>query len=302
MSKYIIIAGTNKAATTSVFQYLADHVDVCSSYIKQTNYFLDSETQKNLNLTSIYDYEANFNNYHQFFKCDTEDSKFYLEASPDYMYSETAIDRLADFYKKHTGKVILILRSPVTRFKSWFSFGKQTGLLDSEMSFNEFYEASKVYSGKTNQALMAYKTGLYSNYILQLQDKLGKDRLQVLFYEDLTENPSEFMSNLCEKTEIDNSFYSEYDFKHFNKTIKVKSRFVTNVYTFFRTTYLNYFYKGTVGVKIGLFLKSILSPLYRKLNTSKVTTAQGEEFLEVLKSDYKADKIKLEKLIGKTPW
>jgi hypothetical protein len=34
--KYIIIAGTNKAAITLLFEYLAAHPTVCPAFMKQT--------------------------------------------------------------------------------------------------------------------------------------------------------------------------------------------------------------------------------------------------------------------------
>ena len=58
--KYFIIAGTNKAATTSFFEYLAAHPQLCPSYIKQTFFFLDKSWQQQLKLSSLYDYEKGF--------------------------------------------------------------------------------------------------------------------------------------------------------------------------------------------------------------------------------------------------
>ena len=40
---YIIIGGTTKAATTSLYFYLADHPNVCASNIKETRFFLDAD-------------------------------------------------------------------------------------------------------------------------------------------------------------------------------------------------------------------------------------------------------------------
>ena len=36
---YLLIAGVNKAGTTSVFQYLSSHPDVCGSAVKETKFF-----------------------------------------------------------------------------------------------------------------------------------------------------------------------------------------------------------------------------------------------------------------------
>jgi hypothetical protein len=39
--KYIIIGGSTKCATTSVFAYLASHPDIASSKVKESRFFLD---------------------------------------------------------------------------------------------------------------------------------------------------------------------------------------------------------------------------------------------------------------------
>ena len=38
---FLIIAGASKAGTTSVFNYLANHPQICASVAKETRFFLD---------------------------------------------------------------------------------------------------------------------------------------------------------------------------------------------------------------------------------------------------------------------
>lgn len=40
---YLIIGGTTKAGTTSIFRYLSAHPDVCASSLKETRFFLDKD-------------------------------------------------------------------------------------------------------------------------------------------------------------------------------------------------------------------------------------------------------------------
>lgn len=39
--QYLIIGGTPKAGTTSLYKWLSDHPDVCPSSLKETRFFLD---------------------------------------------------------------------------------------------------------------------------------------------------------------------------------------------------------------------------------------------------------------------
>jgi hypothetical protein len=162
---YLIIAGTSKAATTSIFNYIADHPEVCGSCIKQTNFFLKKNVQKQINLLSTYEqdkYLVNFENY--FIPKNNE--HFRLEATPDYINYESTAQALQTFSKNNRVKLIFILRNPVTRFKSWHRFGKQQGDLPKEMSLEEYYKASKAYTENTNVSLMAYRTGFYTRDLM----------------------------------------------------------------------------------------------------------------------------------------
>jgi len=41
--EFLIIGGTSKAGTTSLYTYLADHPQICPSALKETRFFLDSD-------------------------------------------------------------------------------------------------------------------------------------------------------------------------------------------------------------------------------------------------------------------
>src|SRR5438132_11166491 len=94
--KHVIIAGTNKAGTTSFFEYLSAHPSVCAAYIKQTFFFLDKEWQKKLQLISLYDYDKGIHQYKLFFR-NYEEGQLKLEASPEYLYSPGTPKKIFDF-------------------------------------------------------------------------------------------------------------------------------------------------------------------------------------------------------------
>ncbi|WP_157823402.1 MULTISPECIES: sulfotransferase domain-containing protein [Olleya] len=301
--KHIIIAGTNKAATTSLFNYLSDHPNVCGSYIKQTNYFLDQEVQDIHKLTSIFPYQDNHLNYQNFFKSNAS-QKIKLEASPDYMFYNNTSKKIKSFLDNNDGEVVLILRNPVTRFKSWFNFGKQQNLLNEDVDFKQFYELSKSYNGDNNLSLMAHATGFYSNYLTNFKNTLEGCKIHVFFYEDLIADPKQFLDSFCQKTGIDNKFYTNYQFGHYNKTVKIKSKVLSYTYDALRQFYLNYLYKGKVGVYLGGMIKSIVSPLYKKINTSTAKNDTQEEVVSKLTGDYATEKQKIAELFNLTniPW
>ena|ERR1051325_529510 len=71
-----IIAGVNKSGTTSVFQYLHGHPQVCCSLDKETGYFLPLRYNQSLEPIRIY--------HEQFADCNNK--KIITEATPGYFY------------------------------------------------------------------------------------------------------------------------------------------------------------------------------------------------------------------------
>ena len=75
-----IIAGVNKAGTTSLFVSLSTHPDVAPSSIKETGYFLPARYGRPLEPSSVWDgYFA-----------DAGDRPVHLEATPSYFYGGRA--------------------------------------------------------------------------------------------------------------------------------------------------------------------------------------------------------------------
>src|SRR4030043_2241283 len=82
--RYLIIAGTTKAGTTSLFNWLSEHPEVSASFRKETNYFLDREWDKVGN-PSIYRYENGIEKYGANYSYSLAE-KLYIEASPEYLW------------------------------------------------------------------------------------------------------------------------------------------------------------------------------------------------------------------------
>ena len=89
---YLIIGGTTKAATTSIFSYFSNHPQVCASSIKETRFFLDSDYP----VISKYRYEDGLEKYQEFYIHCKQNFKFRLEATPDYLYSKNTAYKISN--------------------------------------------------------------------------------------------------------------------------------------------------------------------------------------------------------------
>ena len=105
-----IIAGVNKAGTTSVFQYLNGHPQVCVSRDKETGYFLPYRYgQKG---EPIEKYTEQF--------LDHKNEKIIVEATPGYFFGGFPLAIAMHDTVQQDCKVLIILREPVSRLVSFY--------------------------------------------------------------------------------------------------------------------------------------------------------------------------------------
>lgn len=301
--QYIIIAGTNKGGTSSLFNYLANHPQACGSFIKQTNYFLSNE-YPHVRQNSIFKYGKE--SYDSFFRDYSDNQICFVDASPDYMYDSEAVVRMSNYFKSSDNfKIIFILRNPIQRFISWYNFGKQIRAYDEISDIRGFYRKNieNLNANIENIPFMnILKTGNYSQYIKPYIDTFGQDKVEVLFYEDMVKDTQGFMKSLSSKLGIDAVFYEDYDFLTFNKTVSVKNKTFDSLYRlirkslFFALNRSQFLFDVSKGVRV-FFTKG-----YRYLNTTK----KDKEQLPIdIKNElilyYQSERFKLSELVGRTP-
>lgn len=227
---YIIIGGSTKCATTSVFKYLADHPQISGSKIKESRFFWKGNYQLQKESVSIDDGIDKFDNLF----VDKSNAKYRLEATPDYLYSE----RSAAIIHENLNNVrfLFIIRDPVDRVISWYKFAKQLNLINPTQSIDNFItEQLNLTENSSNiQYQHAVEQGRYSIYLETYIKLFGLDKIKVISYEKLVTNPLESLIEISNFIDIDNSFYKNYDFKVLNQSVKVGDAKSFNQYRNFR--------------------------------------------------------------------
>ncbi len=165
--------------------------------------------------------------------CEGE-KKYFLEASPSYIYGREVI---ASRIQKELGdqvKIILILRNPADRLYSFYQRKRANTYLDSNITFKTFVEESVKLSNTEmseqrddEEAILTrgIREGFYIEYLPPWFEKFG-DNLKILFFEDLKRDASSFMKGLCKWLELDFSVYSPNDFSIENQTIRYRNRWL----------------------------------------------------------------------------
>jgi hypothetical protein len=174
-----IIAGVNKAGTTSLFVSLSTHPDVAPSSIKETRYFLPARYGKSLPPATEWD--AYF--------ADAGARPVHLEATPSYFYGGAAVaeamrDRLIDPH------VIVVLREPVSRAISFFTYQKSRLRFPADYPISAYLaDADRLtaddFRDPENEKYMAFRGGCYADFLSDWLDVLGTERVHVVDFDRL---------------------------------------------------------------------------------------------------------------------
>lgn len=187
----LVIAGVPKAGTTSLFDYLAQHPQVCPSTEKEPGFFMHLRDGMAPRM-SLEEYAALFAG------C-AGDERYRLEATVRYFFGgQPLIDALRATLPDP--RIVICLREPVERL--WSAYWSQTysrrfqnnPLRDSlDPQFESFLtRCEAVQAGRAEPqrgdhdwvALRLFQGGQYAQWLEQWLDAFGP-HLQVVFFDDL---------------------------------------------------------------------------------------------------------------------
>lgn len=218
----LIIAGVNKAGTTSLFSYLAKHPNICGSTVKETCFFLPIRYGESL---------PAIDNYQQYFDgCSNE--RWYLESTPGYFYGgKPLVQEIVT--KLDRPKIIIVLRDPLKRLLSFYKFQINMLKLEKGLSFSSYIECclnlnDDDYSKRENNPFFGVEGGMYYKYINDWIDGFGDD-LMVVWFEQLQNSPQELMKTISNWIGVDCDYYDEEKFTVENKTVAYKNAYLQSM-------------------------------------------------------------------------
>lgn len=184
-----VIAGVNKAGTTSLFVSLAEHPDVSPSAIKETRYFLPARYGKPLEPVEVWD---------GYF---TSGGAVRLEATPSCFYGGADVATAMRTVLPNP-KILLALREPVARAVSFFEYQKVRLRFPSELTMEEYLAAADALGDTVGrdpdtEPYMAVRGGCYAEWLPAWWDVLGPDAVKVVFFEDLVQDPRGVLEDLA---------------------------------------------------------------------------------------------------------
>lgn len=220
--QYLIIGGTIKAATTSLFNYISAHPQVCGSKVKETFFFTHGFTG---------DSDTDHAKYASYFT-PRDETRVLFEASPHYLaYKENIAPRIKQLIPEV--KLLFILRNPVDRLYSHFNFAKGKLELPDALTFEQYIELCESFNagqispaeaGVAVKHLRAMEMGNYATYLQDYFDVFDAANVKVIFFDDLKKNPQKLLAEICDFIGVDPSFYEKFSLKKVNVTFSARMK------------------------------------------------------------------------------
>lgn len=214
----LLIVGVPKAGTGSLFSYLAQHPDVCASSTKETGYFTPLRDRDG-ELGPLEAYQAYFAH------CRGE--RYAMEATPSYSFGGR---RLREAIRRvlQRPRIIIVLRDPIDRLWSAYTFQRSLGNLPGIRSFDDYLAACERRRRELRGTieidghLNGLSIGFYGEYVPAWLEEFGED-VRVVFFDDLTSDPPALTRTLCTWLGIDPTIVDRFDYPARNVTAHPRS-------------------------------------------------------------------------------
>lgn len=206
-----IIAGVNKAGTTSLFVSLSEHPDVVPSAIKESRYFLPARYGQPLAATAEWD---------DLFAA--ADRPVRLEATPSYFYGGAAVATAmrATLTKP---RIVLVLREPVARAISFFEYQKIRLRLPRDLDLASYLQIADSltdtdFADPDNEKYMAVRGGRYAEWLPEWWDVMGREAVKVVWFEDLVADGDAVLRDVATWLGLDPDLLSDAGLRSENRT------------------------------------------------------------------------------------
>ena len=258
---YLIIGGSTKAATTSLFNYLASHPQVCASSRKESRFFLDPDYPVPLHERHV---RQGADGYERLFDA-CPDLPFRLEATPDYLASPGSAELL--HHHLEDVRIVFMLRDPIERLQSWYTFARQNNDLPAELTFEDYVARQfEQTEASPPQHWRALEQGRYLHYLGPYLEHFDPSQLFLLNYHTFVADVRAGVQSLCRWSGLSPAFYDAYDFTVHNRSQEMRSPGVHGLYRSLRRSLRRSL--GSIPI-LGRALRAIgrgAEPFYLALN------------------------------------
>jgi hypothetical protein len=295
------IVGAQKAGTTSLYHYLAQHPQIYMSPVKEPRFFSheinadgevveksfgDPVRRKASRFSSVHEYRALFR--------EAKNEMAVGEATPLYIYVPGTAERIQRYVPE--ARIIALLRNPADRAYSAFLNARRYGgepLTDFARALRE--EEERILND-WHYVFHYRNAGRYYEQIQRYYELFGREQVGVWLYEDLKSDPAGITRSVLQFLEVDDSFTPDTSSKH-NPAAVPRGRFSRAVMRGMDRTATSFLEIFSPGSKIYPLASKVRRSFQSRLlvKPPRIDPKIRGELID----DYREDIIKLEKLIGR---
>lgn len=214
----LIIAGGYRCGTTSLYTYLAGHPEVNPCTIKEPAFFFSIRLRER---PPPYPQGHEVPAYLSMFRKKT--GRVLLEATSNYLNDPGCAARILKAFPK--AKIVLTLRDPVSRLVSWYKFLILQRQMKPGRSFEKWIREQLDDPRPAElrpYLLQALAHGCYSSYVNEFIEVFGRERVHLIWFDDLKRDQRAVMRSVCTFAGITDAYYDQYKFPTQNESIKIQ--------------------------------------------------------------------------------
>lgn len=230
----LFLIGAPKCGTSSLFDWLSQHPDICGSKVKETFALIDPAHPLARRPSFATDGQ---DAYKSFFNPEDAYAPYRMEGTTHYIYDDHARQAIASI---PNSRVIVALREPASRVFSSFRYTKNNlARLKYDISFSEYLNLIKnhesLYPKWCNDPGSAYVLEhdlLYSRYHLYLSkwcNDVGGNNIHIVTMEGLTENPFFVIFDIFLWLKLEPMSEESLAIERKNSTFSIRNRFIHRV-------------------------------------------------------------------------
>ena len=202
------IVGAPKCATTAMYAYLRAHPQVYLPDVKELHYFGSDFVRRRTPRLSEEEYLAHF--------VDADGALRVGEASVRYLQSKRAAEEIREFAPD--GRIIAMLRDPVEMMHAQHGEHLFLGMDDiadfaEALAAEEERKRGERIPAATNIAdsLFYRDSARFAEQLERYFDAFGRDRVHVIIYDDLREDPARAYRETLAFLDVDPTFVPSFD-------------------------------------------------------------------------------------------
>ncbi len=290
-----VVIGAPKCGTTSLYHYLRQHPSIYLPETKELHYFSSRALLQNdrgpgdpAALERVCD---TLESYREFYRR-AGDKQIAGDVSPSYLYFDESRHRILE--ELGHIRIVAILRDPCEK-----AFSQYMHLIRDQRETLPFRRALDAEADRAQHGwsdLWRYaESSLYAQKLARYFESFGEDRVKVLFFDDLANEPDRTMQSLFEFLDVDSDFVCDTS-RTYNRSGRARSRRAARLLT--QPNPLKAAARRIVPRRYRLWISQTLIGW----NTGR-KPALDRESREYLREYFRDDAVELSRLLGRPlPW